>query len=363
MRRARSCGQRIRRDIHLIGRLYATAQQWRRTAYFFIALGFALAAKAADSQTVQTNQTAQGIQTNQPAATNQADLTELPIEQLMNIEVTSVSKKSEKLSVSAAAIFVLTQDDIKRSGAMSIPEALRLVPGLDVAQVDSQQWAISARGFNDIFADKLLVMQDGRSLYTPLFSGVFWDVQNTPIDDIDRIEVIRGPGASLWGDNAVNGVINIITKSAQDTQGWLVTGGGGSYENGFGTLRYGGVLGDNVYYRIYGQYSDRGDSEARDGGDAHDSWQMGQGGFRVDWGATAQNQMTFQGDIYGGSLAQKFGVFDPASPTFSEEVNDDMRVDGGNLLGRWTHSFSDSSELKLQAYYDRTDRDTVIFSE
>src|SRR5258708_5580744 len=150
------------------------------------------------------------------------DLTELPIEALMQMEVTTVARRSEKLWDSPAAISVVTQEDIRRSGATSIPEALRLVPGLDVAQVDSQEWAISARGFNDVFANKLLVIQDGRSLYTPLFSGVFWDVQNTLMEDIDRIEVIRGPGASLWGANAVNGVINIITKKASDTQRLLI---------------------------------------------------------------------------------------------------------------------------------------------
>src|SRR5579859_522929 len=181
--------------------------------------------------------------------TNQSTLAEMPIEKLMEVEVTSVAKRAEKLSESPAAISVLTQEDIKRSGAMSIPEVLRLVPGLDVAQVDSQQWAISARGFNDVFANKLLVLNDGRTVYTPLFSGVFWDVQNTLMEDIDRIEVIRGPGASLWGANAVNGVINIMSKSAKDTQGWLVEGGGGTYEQGFGAARYGGKLGDDAYFR------------------------------------------------------------------------------------------------------------------
>src|SRR5579871_3600681 len=210
--------------------------------------------------------------------TNQSALAEMPIEKLMEVEVTSVAKRAEKLSESPAAISVLTQEDIHRSGAMSIPEALRLVPGLDVAQVDSQQWAISARGFNDVFANKLLVLNDGRSVYTPLFSGVFWDAQSTLMEDIDRIEVIRGPGASLWGANAVNGVINIMSKSAKDTQGWLVEGGGGTYEQGFGAARYGGKIGDDAYFRIYGQYFHRGDSASPNANDVEDSWQMGQGG-------------------------------------------------------------------------------------
>ena len=295
--------------------------------------------------------------------TNQSTLAEMPIEKLMEVEVTSVAKRAEKLSDSPAAISVLTQEDIHRSGAMSIPEALRLVPGLDVAQVDSQQWAISARGFNDVFANKLLVLNDGRSVYTPLFSGVFWDAQNTLMDDIDRIEVIRGPGATLWGANAVNGVINIMSKSAQDTQGWLVEGGGGTYEQGFGAARYGGKLGDDAYFRIYGQYFHRGDSASPNANDVEDSWQLGQGGFRMDWQPGAQNTVTFQGDIYGGLLDQVFNSFDPASPLLSQPLPGVEHISGGNVLGRWTHSFSDTSELKIQAYYDRTYRDAAIFKD
>lgn len=358
MQRQRANRDKKGRDFRLRGDFSSAiffARLNRARGGWLLALALALMGPAL-SAAAQTNATANTGQTNQ------TDLTELPIEKLMDVEVTTVSKKSEKLSESAAAVSVLTQDDIQRSGATSIPEALRLVPGLDVAQVDSQQWAISARGFNDIFANKLLVMQDGRSLYTPLFSGVFWDVQNTPLEDIDRIEVVRGPGASLWGDNAVNGVINIITKDAKDTQGMLVSAGGGNYEQGFGMVRYGGQLDDNVYYRIYGQYFNRGDSADRSA-DADDSWQMGQGGFRVDWDASEQNKMTLQGDIYGGALNQAFGTFDLASPTLMQEVTDVVHVGGGNVLGRWTYSFSDDSELKLQMYFDRTDRETTVFSE
>ncbi|HEX4645825.1 MAG TPA: TonB-dependent receptor plug domain-containing protein, partial [Verrucomicrobiae bacterium] len=297
--------------------------------------------------------------------TNQTDLAEMTLEKLMEIDVTSVSKKAEKLSESPAAISVLTQDDIRRSGATSIPEALRLIPGLDVAQVDSQQWAISARGFNDVFANKLLVLQDGRSVYTPLFSGVFWQVQDTLMEDIDRIEVIRGPGASLWGANAVNGVINIITKSARETQGVLVTGGGGTEEPGFGGVRYGGKLAEDVYFRVYGKYFYRADSVRPDGSDAHDAWQKGQGGFRIDWDTWERtgNLLTLQGDIYGGRLDQIFSTYDPTSPTLSRSVSEAYRVGGGNVLGRWSHQFSENSDLKLQMYYDRTELDPVIFHE
>src|SRR6266446_1339832 len=189
-----------------------------------------------------------------------SDLTELPIEALLQMEVTTVSRKAEKLSQSPAAVSVVTQDDIRRSGATSIPEALRLVPGLDVARVDASEWAISARGFNDVFANKLLVLQDGRSIYTPLFSGVFWDVQGAMLEDIDRIEVVRGPGATLWGANAVNGVINIITKSARETQGTLLMAGGGTFLQDFLGARYGAKLGENVYFRLDGQYFDREDT-------------------------------------------------------------------------------------------------------
>src|SRR5947199_6504610 len=180
-------------------------------------------------------------------------LKKLSIEQLMNLQVTSVSKRPERLSQTASAIQVITQEDIRRSGASSLAEALRLATNLQVAQVDSRQWAISARGFTSTTANKLLVLIDGRTVYTPLFSGVFWDVQEVPLADIDRIEVISGPGATLWGANAVNGVINVITKDTKDTMGMLVSGGGGTKQRAFGTVRYGGALGSKVRARIYGR--------------------------------------------------------------------------------------------------------------
>lgn len=309
-----------------------------------------------------------------PDLGNTTDLTSLPPERLVEIEVYSPSKRPEKLSESAAAITVLTSDDIARSGATSIPEALRLVPGLDVAQVDSEQWAISARGFNDIFANKLLVLQDGRSLYTPLFSGVFWNVQDTLLADLDRIEVIRGPGASLWGANAVNGVINITSKNARDTQGWLLTGGGGTEERGFVGLRYGGEPTEDLFFRVYGKYFDRANSVFPNGQAADDAWQKGQGGFRLDWDKTEKtgNLLTLQGDIYGSLGNQVFNTFAPNNPpTYSEVISqDNYRTGGGNVLGRFTHTFSDDSDsasdladLKIQLYYDRTEQDTVIFKE
>src|SRR5438552_5565767 len=201
----------------------------------------------------------------------------------MNIEVTSVSKRPERLFETASAIQVITQEDIRRSGATSIPEALRLASNLEVAQIDAHQWAISSRGFNNTTSNKLLVLIDGRTVYTPLYAGVFWDVQDTLLEDIDRIEVISGPGATVWGANAVNGVINIITKKAKDTHGTLLSGGGGTELRGFGDVRHGGSLGSKLDYRIYAKYFDRDASRLSSGADARDDWHMGQMGFRGEW--------------------------------------------------------------------------------
>jgi iron complex outermembrane receptor protein len=269
-------------------------------------------------------------------------LKKLSVEELMNIEVTSVSKSPEKLSEAASAIQVITSDDIRRSGATSLPEALRLASNLEVAQIDSRQWAITARGFNNVFADKMLVLIDGRTVYTPLYAGVYWDAQDTLLEDVDRIEVISGPGATQWGANAVNGVINITTKSAKDTQGGLVLGEAGTALRESGGARYGGELAPGVYYRIYGQYSNRGNSVGTRGQDIQDAWRTGQGGFRVDWDAAADNHLTLQGDLYSGSVTR-------AGP-------DDIHLSGANVLGRWTHTLDENSDLKLQVYFDHTYR-------
>jgi iron complex outermembrane receptor protein len=271
-----------------------------------------------------------------------SDLKKLSLDELQGIDVTSVSKHTEKLSAAPSSIQVITGEDIRRSGATSIPMALRLASNLQVAQVDSHNWAITARGFNNSSANKLLVLIDGRAVYTPLHAGVFWDVQDTLLEDIDRIEVISGPGGTLWGDNAVNGVINIITKSAQDSQGVLVTGGGGSDPRGAGGVRYGGTVGADVQFRAYGKYFDRSSSVLPDGRQANDSWNMKQGGFRLDTDASRVNHFSVQGDVYNGQIAQ-LGTNDTA-------------VSGGNVLGRWSHTFSKDSDLSLQAYYDRTHR-------
>ncbi len=219
-------------------------------------------------------------------------LVELDLFALANIEVTTASRKTERLSQTSAAVFVITNDDIRRSGVTSIPEALRMAPGVQVAQVDANKWAISIRGFNNLFADKLLVMIDGRTVYTPLFSGVYWDVQDVLMEDVDRIEVVRGPGGTLWRANAVNGIINIITKKAEDAQGGIISVGGGSEESGSGAIRYGGRLGDAAYYRTYAKYFNRDDFVDVRGKDADDEWQMFRSGFRLDWKPSEINSFT-----------------------------------------------------------------------
>jgi iron complex outermembrane receptor protein len=292
------------------------------------------------------------------------DIYSMPLEALLQMEVTTSARHPEKLSESPAAISVITQEDIHRSGATTIAEALRLAPGLEVARMDSSDWAISARGFNDVFANKLLVLQDGRTIYTPLFSGVFWDVQGTMLEDIDRIEVIRGPGATLWGANAVNGVISIISRSARDTQGTLLSFGGGSEDRGFAAARYGGKISDNAWFRVYANYYNHDDQLLPNGDSADDAWQIGRTGFRVDWDLKPdQDLLTMQGDLYRGEIGHIFGTFDPTSPTLSGTVHDKATVDGGNILGRWSHLFSADSDLSLQMYYDRTERNTAIFKE
>jgi iron complex outermembrane receptor protein len=291
-----------------------------------------------------------------------SDLTALSIEELMEIEVTSVSKKEERLSHAAAAVYVITQEDIRRSGLKSIPELLRMVPGLEVARIDANKWAISSRGFNGRFANKLLVLIDGRSVYTPLFSGVFWDVQDTLLQDVERIEVIRGPGAAVWGANAVNGVINIITKKARDTQGGLVVAGGGTEELALGGLRYGGAIGENIHYRIFGKYLNHDDFVDAAGKDAADEWRVLRGGFRLDLDLTPEDLLTVQGDLYGGDAGSRSTVVTLTAP-FSSTFDQQVDLFGGNALARWTHLFSPGSDLALQIYYDRAERDDQLVAQ
>ncbi len=277
-------------------------------------------------------------------------LKKLSMEDLMNIEVTSVSKSPEKLTEVASAIQVLTGEDIRRSASNRLPEALRLASNLQVAQSNSHDWAVTARGFNgaplsnNTLANKLLVMIDGRSVYTPMFGGVFWDVQNVLLEDVDRVEVVSGPGGTLWGANAVNGVINIISKSARETQGLYAFGAAGTLLQDFGGVRYGSHVDSTFFFRVYGQRLDQHGIKKQDDTDANDDWNMTQGGFRMDYLPSSHTTLTFQGDFYGGK---------EDDPTASE-------INGQNLLGRWTRTFSNRSDLSLQVYFDRAWRNLPL---
>jgi iron complex outermembrane receptor protein len=287
------------------------------------------------------------------------DLTELSLEELTKIEVTSVSKTEESLADAAAAVAVISNEAIRRYGATTIPDALRLAPGIFVAQGTSNIWGVSSRGFSSGNSAKLLVLSDTRSIYTPLFSGVFWDVQDILLEDVDRIEVIRGPGASLWGSNAVNGVINITSKSAKETQGAYFEGGGGTKERGFGAARYGGTLADGIYFRVFAKGFDRA-GEFNPDGPSGDNWKLGHLGFRADWDLAATDTLTFQGDAYAGDIGQispSLVVGTRPGPT-GKLVAD---VAGGNVLARWTHTFAKGSNLQVRAYYDATHRDDPSF--
>ena len=293
---------------------------------------------------------------------NPKELINLSLEQLSNIEVTSVSKKSEKESEAAAAIFVITQDDIHRSGMTSIPELLRMVPGLSVAQAGAHEWAISSRGATGQFANKLLVLMDGRTVYTPLFSGVYWDIQDTPLQDIERIEVIRGPGATLWGANAVNGVINIITKSAKDTQGGYASLSAGNIDNALTTVRYGAKIDDNNYARIYTKYDDRASFKTTANQDRHDAWNKAQSGFRADGSNGGDLSYTIQGDIYHSH--ESTPTFVPVlSAALTNFVDNRDLAEGANVLARLNHKDGDSANTTLQMYYDYVDRNTIVLED
>ena len=292
------------------------------------------------------------IASSQPCWAARPNVTALSLEELLSVEITSVSKKAEKASDAAAAVFVVTQEDIKRSGATSIPEVLRMVPGLQVAQIDANKWAVSSRGFNGFSSNKLLVLMDGRTVYNPLFSGVLWNAQDTMLDDIERIEVIRGPGASLWGANAVNGVINIISKHSVDTQGGLLTAGTGSEEKGFGAARYGAKVNDHTTYRVYGKNFYRGDLESANGSKANDDWHQARGGFRLDSAAPdSPYSFTIQGDGYNGNADATTNIPTTSLP-YTTNINNPSNIRGGNFLTRLTRKEKDNSEMSLQAYYD-----------
>ena len=290
------------------------------------------------------------------------DLTSISIEDLMNIQVTSASKKAETLSAAPAAIFVITGEDIRRGGFSSVPDALRTVPGLYVVQQSSHVWLVTARGFSNEFNDKMLVLIDGRLVYSPTFGGVFWDVQDPPLEDIDRIEVIRGPGGTLWGANAINGVVNIITKEAAKTQGLLSASSAGINEGYAGRVRYGGKIGETFDYRIFGASNDWLPTVDASGVQNYDAWSITLGGMRFDWAASQKDTVTFDGQGYSGRIRDVQANFIPTS-AMPVQVDSSGVVKGGHLLGRWKHSFSDRSNLDVLGYCDWTDRFSSALTE
>ena len=321
----------------------STSTFQRNTLSGLLLLAFAIAAARADE-----------------AAPTQT-LANLSLEELSNIEVTSVSKRAQNLQSAAAAITVVTNEEIRRSGATTVPDALRFVPGLNVAQQSASDWAVSARGFSSVNSEKLLVLSDTRSIYTPLFSGVLWDVQDYLLADIDRIEVIRGPGATLWGSNAVNGVINITTKKAQDTQGLLIETAAGTNTKLNAAARYGDTANNGASYRVFGKYVDYGDT-INDSSHSNDDWRLGHVGARTDWDVTAADSITVQGDLYRGTLGQlnpSITVIGRQGPTGAL----DAEVSGGNVLARWQHRIANDSNFSLRAYYDRTHRDDPSYRD
>lgn len=287
-------------------------------------------------------------------------LSTMSVEDLLNIEVTSVSKTEQKLSQTASAIYVITQEDIQRSGATNIPDLLRMVPGMDVGQINASSWAISARGLNELYSHELLVMVDGRTVYTPTSGGVYWDVVDLPLEDIARIEVIRGPGGSVWGANAVNGVVNIITKKASESKGAMVVAGGGNLDQGFGTLQYGGSAGQSTNYRVYSKYFNQGQLPGATGANGADAWRLVRGGFRSDTNLSTRNSLSFQGDIYLGQeglFAKSLSsVTMPSLMQSPEEVN----LTGGSLQMVWKHTYSARSDTSLQISYDQYRRNHIL---
>ena len=297
------------------------------------------------------------------------DLSVLSLEELMDVSVVTSSKKQKRQFDESSSIFVITQKDISRSGVTSLPEALRLAPGVHVARINANQWAISIHGFNERFSNKLLVLIDGRSVYSPLSSGVYWDAQEVLLENVDRIEVVRGPGATLWGSNAVNGVINVITYSAQDTQGTQVIAGYGSEEQGFGSLRFGGSLGENTHYRVHGKYANRDEGGEINQQPPADNSSLGSAGFRIDSKLAEHHNLLITGNLYDGKSGQAGNVPDINSPTLERFtnlerfINDDIKFKGQNILARWSNEENNGNGWSLQAYYDHTSREDSVLGD
>ena len=295
-----------------------------------------------------------------PVAAQQKDLSQLSIEDLMSTQVTSVSKKEQSLSRTAAAIFVITADAIQRSGATNIPDLLRMAPGVDVAQINANTWAVSIRGLNGRFSNELLVLVDGRNVYTPTFGGVFWDVLDLPLEDIERIEVIRGPAGTIWGANAVNGVINIITRNAAETRGGMVIAGGGNLDQGFGTVQYGGGLGKSTDYRIYTKYFNQDFMPGLSGQAGADGWHILRGGFQTDSRLSSKDKLTLRGGVYTGKEGNPASFLPSVTSPALQNVNSVVPLSGGSLQSLWEHAFSARSQTTLKVSFDRYKRDDVL---
>ena len=284
---------------------------------------------------------------------------QMTLEELGNVEVTTVSKQPEEIWKTAAAVYVITNEDIQNSGATTIPDALRLAPGVEVAQIDSHQWSVGIRGFGSNLTRNILVLIDGRTVYTTLLAGTYWEVQNVMLQDVDRIEVIRGPGGTIWGPNAVNGVINIITKTSKDTHGALLNAGGGNVDQGFFNARYGGGNGKTFDYRIYALGFDRGPEYHTDGNN-FDAWRAAQAGFRTDWTKNDRDSITFQGDIYDEGAGQ-YVTATTYAPPYSQNVDQTAPLAGGDIVGRWQRVQGEGKDIQLQAYFTRSNRDQANF--
>lgn len=296
------------------------------------------------------------------ATTENNEYLDMDIGQLMNVTVTSVAKKAQPLSDAAAAVFVLTQEDIRRSGVTTVPDALTMAPGLQVAKISASKWAVSSRGFAGLTSNKLLVLIDGRSVYSPGHSGVFWDTQNVMLEDVERIEVVRGSGGTLWGANAVNGVINIITKKAEDTQGALIRAGVGSQQTLSSAARFGSKISDVASGRLYLTYDDHASSTLHQtNGDADDSWQPMQTGFRMDGKPGDGKDWTLQGDVYQNSGDQMVFPYWTSESVLPAALIDEIDAKGGNLLGRWRQELGDGQAVTFKGYYDNAQRDEAIY--
>jgi len=302
---------------------------------------------------------ARAAQTYGPSP-NENPVKQLTLRELGEVEVTTASKAPEQVWKTAAAIYVITREDIARSGATTIPEVLRLAPGVEVARIDSNKWSIGIRGFGSRLSRDVLVLIDGRTVYTTLLAGTYWEVQNVMLEDVDRIEVIRGPGGTIWGPNAVNGVINVITRSSKDTHGGLVSAGGGSVDRGFLNARYGSGSG-NFHYRIYAMGFDRG-PQFHANGDNYDEWRAAQGGFRMDFTRGDHDAFTVQGDIYGEGSGESVTAV-TYTPPYSQTLNGTARLGGGNLVARWQHTQGEGRDFQVQFFYDRSNRHEPNFTD